>query len=189
MTKLNHDRPIFRYLDNVRREMRNAPAGTVPDDYGDVPITLVTGSGQPRNRQMPLLNEVESEIAFGMIEALSVYVDAELAVIATLPTRQRKGRGNKSKAIAARNIAEKKLVRSCARFLLQGMQSKQLGREQIMTWYGWLHGTFVELGATGACSAWETLNDWAMKSASEQVDELIEQAFRADTPGSVRGKV
>lgn len=176
MTKLNHDRPIFRYLDNLRREMRNAPAGAVPDDYGGVPITVITGSGKPRKKPMPRLNEVEAEIAFGLIEPLAAYVDADLAVFKTMPTLTDKGKGNTAKAVAARNVAEKSLVRACTRFLVQGLQSKQQGREQIMNWYGWLHTAFAEQGETGACSAWETL-EWAMKSASEQVEAIIDKAL------------
>jgi len=187
MTKLNHDRPIFRYLDNLRREMRNAPAGAVPDDYGGVPITVVKGSGKPRKKPMPRLNDIEAEIAFGLIEPLAAYVNADLAVINTMPTLTSKGKGNTAKAVAARNLAEKALVRACARFLVQGLQSKQQGREQITSWYGWLHGAFEEQGETGACSAWETLH-WAMTSASEQVEEIIDKALNADSPGGVTVK-
>lgn len=177
MTKLNHDRPIFRYLDNLRREMRNAPAGAVPDDYGGVPITVITGTGKPRKAPMPRLTDVEADIAFGMVEALSAYIDADLKVIQTFPTLKSKAKGNTAKAVTARNVAEKALVKACTMFLIQSLQSKQQGREQVINWYAWLGNAFEEQGDTGPCSAWETLNNWAMKSASEQFEKLIDQAL------------
>lgn len=179
MTKLNHARPIFRYLDNLRREMRNAPAGAVPDDYGGEPITVVTRTGKPRKALMPRLTNTEAEIAFGMLEALSAYIDSDLAVIQTFPKLKAKGKGNTAMAMAARDVAEEALVKACAQFLIQGMQSKQQGREHLINWYGWLHDVFEEQGETGLCSAWETLNEWAMKSASEQVEKFIDHTLNS----------
>lgn len=187
MTKLNYDRPIFRYLDNLRREMRNAPAGAVPDDYGGVPVTVITGSGKPRKAPMPRLNELECEIASTMLEGLGAYIESDLAVFETMPTLKGKGKGNTAKAIAARNVAEKALVHACVRFLLQGLQSKQQGRDHLMKWYAWLGQAFEEIGEAGVCSAWDTLNNFAMKSASEQLEEIMEKVL-AEPPDEASAK-
>lgn len=188
MTKLNHDRPIFRYLDNLRRELRKAPVGAVPAGYGGVPITLITGTGKPRKTPMPRLNEVESEIAYAMVEALSAYIESDLAVFATMPTLKDKGKGNTAKAIAARNITEKALVHSCVRFLLQGLQSKQQHRrDHVLKWYGWLGKAFEEIDEAGPCSAWDTLNNFAMKAASEQLDEIMAKVLAEQPDDAASG--
>lgn len=188
MTKLNYDRPILRYLDNLRRELRTAPAGAVPGDYGGVPITVITGSGMPRKAPMPRLNDVESGIAYTMVEALGAYIESDLAVFETMPTFKGKGKGNTAKAIAARNVTEKALVYACVRFLLQGLQSKQQGRDQVLKWYAWLGKAFEEIGEAGPCSAWDTLNNFAMKAASEQLEEIMEKVLAEQPDEATAGK-
>lgn len=177
MTKINHERPSLRYLDNIRRELKHMATGAttcdfLPSNYQEkVDAVLLAQENRP---QMPSLTKNESNLALTLLEKLNAYIEASSAVIESLITRK-KGRSETAKEQL--DHAEKELLVACRKFCITLIITSNNGRDNLQDWYRYLKAAFDENNDAGSGSSWETLN-WAMEEASKPLIAAAEEALR-----------
>lgn len=103
MTRINHNRPSLRYLDNLRREIRRedrpAPSWFNPDRAKQFGVQLAKPESFPEYvSDFGKLPVNQQEIAGCAIEAFGAYLDANLGVISLIMKGKSKARKAAKKA-------------------------------------------------------------------------------------------
>ena len=159
MTKLNHNRPLLRYIDSVKRQIALDAQRERDFEGRDAQASLT----HPRDSIFPLLRD-EAGVVSLFFRAIEQYVEAESLVVAALASKSRAGAKVKE-ATQSRESAENQLVRAAAAFTAQTVLSALNGRMNLYNLYG-----KVKQGlSTDSPFLWDTINDFAMRSAMQEV--------------------
>jgi hypothetical protein len=166
MTKLNHNRPYLRFIDNLRRELKYMEAGSLPVGYGATPKSAaVNATGQKREIT---LCKAEAGLALDLLDALDAYIEASSEVVSALSPGLKRGFG------AAKKIqgeAEEKLLAIATKALAQMFLSKSGGDGNFLDWYSQLETRFDDEGGE---MAWDILNNFAMKHAIVVIEKTLD---------------
>jgi hypothetical protein len=166
MTKLNHNRPYLRFIDNLRRELKHMETGSLPAGYGATPKSAAAhATGQTREIA---LCKAEAGLALDLLNALDAYVEASSDVVSTLSP------GAKRRFGAAKKIqceAEEKLLAVATKTLAQMFLSKSSGDSNFLDWYSQLETRF---DGEGGEMAWDILNNFAMKHAIVVIEKTLD---------------
>lgn len=143
MSKINHSRPVLRYIDNVRREA--ARPGVA--DWRTGPMQPATGRGL--SSVMVAFDELPDDhrgIFNLCLARFGEFLEAQAAYIEAIGKRGA-SRGRKAAAEAARAA----LVEATAVLIWMEVEAAQKGYTGALTWYGKFHRTL----STDDRRAWE----------------------------------
>lgn len=163
MTKLNRNRPLLRYLDNVRREMAIHARRTDTLLFGD----STSIAPRPKSDIFPL-TKAESDAISRFFEAIENLLDVEAVLVNALgrnATRQAKRAARE----VNREAAEERLKGMATAFAAQMVLSGVDGRLNLLNLYKTMQTEYAEV----APFLWETINDIAMKEAMQKISALV----------------
>jgi len=153
MTKLNHSRPLLRYIDNIRREINidtrrstSAPA-LCKEDEG-----------------IFSLNSSEEVAVIIFLDSIEKYLEAESAIFEALAKDI-----TKKVKLVKRNNAEIDLKKTATIFLAHMFVAELKGRTGLTKFYKHIE---LEIKANNPF-LWETINDIAMKEAVDKLSAFL----------------
>ena len=173
MTRLNFDRPYFRYIDNLRRELRRQADGRGPDVF-------VTGlrpsvDSTRKSSDEPRLSKWEAGLALNLLNALGSYIEASSDLISALAPGRK---GGYKTARKRRDEAETVLLSAAKRSVVQMVVSESQANSNFLMWYQELEHGFGNCGGEGA---WDILNNFAMREAAEAVETMLQEQSHVST--------
>ncbi len=164
MTKLNHNRPLLRYFDNIRREMAIDARRTDTLSFGGA-----ERSAHGAGCDIFPLSSAETEVVLGFFGSIEHYLDVEIALITAAGVGASKHEKSAARSVSrdeAENRVKSAAVALSARMLLSGLE----GRMNLLNLYRQLESKLK----ADALYLWEFLNDQAMKEAMQQVSKVVE---------------
>jgi hypothetical protein len=170
MTKLNHDRPLLRYLDNIRREMAIDARRTDTLSFGDVQPSVSSV-----NSDIFPLTPAESIEVSEFFSAIEHYLDIESKVIVGLKAGASKQVKSAAKQVS-QHAADTRLKASAVVFSAQMVLSGLENRMNLLNLYKRLEKELRE----DAKFLWELINDVAMKEAMQKITNVIERHVPAN---------
>lgn len=161
MTKLNHNRPSLRLLDNYRRELRNQ--------------ALRVNAGLPMaqklsNNPMPSVSAPARKLIFLMFDAANSYFDLfsewlEAMSPAASKTLQRKQQARKRKL----ETAKEALIDACVALVLEAVQEAYREENGLTCWFEWLQEEAKRTDSSGLYDIIEI----GMKPAFEKIEGTV----------------
>lgn len=162
MTKLNHNRPALRLLDNYRRELRNQSI-RVGDDFAVAKESI--------ENPMPPVSESARELIFSMFDAANSYFDHFSAWIEAMSPDSSKTLRRKEPARKTEfNRAKERLVEACIALVLEGVREASKKEKGVVSWLDWLQ---KEAQRTNSSGLFDIL-DVGVKPAFERIDAAID---------------
>jgi hypothetical protein len=162
MTKINHNRPSLRLLDNYIRELKSQQREySVPDAS---PRSSVVNSGMPTvsaAAQAKILNMFEKADAY--YSAFSNYLDS---ILPKAETSDRKKRASLKEKLDESKV---RLRDSCVQIVLEAMREKIEGNTGVIKWLEWLQS---EAQRTNDYGLYDIL-EIGVKPAFEKVETAI----------------
>ncbi len=163
MTKLNHDRPVLRYLDNIRRELAIDARRTDTLSFGGAQ----SSASRSASDIFPLTS-AESSAVSEFFSSIENYLDVESKLITALKSGASKQAKSAAKQVS-QHTAENRLKASAlvfsAKLVLSGLEN----RMNLLNLYKALEKELRE----DAWSLWELINDIAMKEAMQKINTVI----------------
>jgi hypothetical protein len=172
MTKLNHNRPLLRYLDNIRREMAIDARRTDTLSFGDVQPSVSSV-----NSDIFPLTSAESIAVSEFFSAIEHYLDVESKLITGLKAGASKQAKSAAKQVS-QNAAETRVKASAVVFSAQMVLSGLENRMNLFNLYRKLEKELRE----DAEFLWELVNDIAMKEAMQKITAVIDRHVPANAP-------
>lgn len=174
MTKLNHSRPLLRYLDNICREI--AIEANKIDTLSE---NRRTSTPIAKNEIFPL-NAAESAVFSKFFDAIKNYLGVEFSLITALG----KGTSKQSK-LAAKKVnqeaaevqlmaAEVQLKAAALAFSAQMFLSGLKGRMNLLN----LYKTLGKEIKKSDFFLWKVINDVAMKDAMQEIAVVVDKHTR-----------
>ncbi|MDH6186902.1 hypothetical protein [Polaromonas sp. CG_23.6] len=164
MTKLNHNRPLLRYLDNIRREIA-VEASKADNLFRDTRASIPIAEGN-----IFPLNAIESAVFSRFFSAIKNHLDIEFTLIAA----GIKGASRQSKLAAKQanpEAAEVQLKAAALAFSAQMFLSTLNGRMNLLN----LYKTLEEEIKNSDFFLWKMINDVAMKDAMQEIAALVDK--------------
>lgn len=162
MTKLNHNRPFLRYLDNIRREMGIEARRTDTLSFKNASPSPTVGDVFP-------LTSSEASVAAGFLDAIENYLKVESTLIAAVKpgaTKQSKAAAKLASRDRAEGMLKGAAMALSARMLLSGLE----GRMNLLNLYRRLENEIKEEDYF----LWEVVNDVAMHEAMQKLSALVD---------------
>lgn len=164
MTKLNHNRPLLRYLDNIRREIA-VEASKTKTLFKDIRASTPTA----KDDIFPL-NAAESAVFVKFFSAIKGYIAVEAFLIAALVKRASK----KSKLAVKQadpEAAEVQLKAAALSFCAQMFLSGLEGRMNLLN----LYKTLMKEIKKSDFFLWKLINDAAVKDAMQEIATVVDK--------------
>ena len=164
MTKLNHTRPLLRYLDNIRREIAIEASKTDNLLEGTKALKPIA-----KDDIFPL-NAAEAAVFSKFFSAIKSYIAVEASLIAPLLKRVSK----KSKLTVKQadlEAAEVQLKAAALSFCAQMFLSGLEGRMNLLN----LYETLMKEIKKGDFFLWKLINDIALKDAMEEIATVVDK--------------
>ncbi|UIJ83135.1 hypothetical protein [Rhizobium leguminosarum] len=162
MTKINHDRPTLRLLDNYRRELKSQAK-----EYKKFDNVHITSANKNR---MPTVSQAAQEIILSIFDAANVYFDASSSYLKTmLPDAGKSLRKKKMSLQKELEDAKSNLVNSCVKILIEAMREKLEGKKGVVAWLSWLQ---EEAHRTNNYGLFDIL-ELGIKPAFEKIDTAV----------------
>lgn len=168
MTKINHNRPTLRLLDNYRRELKSQ----AHDYKNSEDVSTKTDN----IHRMPNVSQSAQEIILSIFDAAGIYFDKFSNYLKTISPDAgkslRKKRGFLQKEMEE---AKSNLTNSCVKIVIEAMREKLEGKKGVLAWLIWLQD---EAQRTNNYGLFDIL-ELGIKPAFEKIDAAIaEGAFR-----------
>lgn len=163
MTKLNHNRPLLRYLDNIRREIAVEASKTDNLLKGTRALTPIA-----KDDIFPL-NAAESAVFSRFFDAIKNYLDVEFTSIATGvrgASKQTKLAAKQTDPEAAEVQLKAAALSFCAQMFLSGLED----RMNLLN----LYKTLMKAIKKDDFSLWKLINDVAMKDAMQEIATVVD---------------
>lgn len=163
MTKINHNRPSLRLLDNYRRELKNRSYDTTS--------TLPARPQKPHENPMPEVSEPASQCILSIFDAAEAYYDHFSAWLrASFPGATKANRKKSPELKKKLNQAENQLVEACAALILEGLQEHLRKEFGVVSWIEWLQKEAQRTNSSGLYDILEI----GIKPAFEKIDAAVE---------------
>jgi hypothetical protein len=163
MTKLNHDRPLLKYLDSVKRQIA---LDAQREKEGLVWKNPVRTSA-PREEQIFPLTKEEASAVSRFFKAIEKLLEAEAMLLASLEKKTARG-GKVADRKVAQDAAENQLARAAKAFAARMISSAVDGRMNLFNLY-----KAMEKALKGTPFLWDSINEVAMKSALQEIGQAM----------------
>ncbi|NKL59719.1 hypothetical protein [Rhizobium leguminosarum] len=170
MTKINHNRPTLRLLDNYRRELRSqAHEYSSSETASEI---LVSG----RNKKMPGVSQSAQEIILSMFDAAGRYLEAFSKILKTLSLDAGKSLRKKRASFQQEmEDAKSDLIDVCVKLVVEALREKIEGKKGVVEWLTWFQDEAQRTNDYGLLDILEI----GIKPAFQKLDAAIEEgAFR-----------
>lgn len=157
LTRINHSRPVLRYLDNFRREAGRIGAA----DWRSSAMKPQSTSGTDELMiQFDLLDEEQRGIFNICLERYLAYIDAQGAYIASIGGKRR------SKGVKAKfGTAKAEFVTAAAVLLLLELEAQGRGDLGALDWYGRFHKSMPDQDRR----SWDDFNTLLFEDAMDEL--------------------
>ena len=163
MTKINHNRPLLRFLDNYRRELKS--------QSNRATSTFPARPQKPNENPMPEVSEPASKIILSMFDAAEVYYDQFSAWLEVSFPGAKKATRRKSPELKKKlDQAEDQLVEACVALVLEGVQEHLRKEVGVVSWIDWLQKEAQRTNSSGLYDILEI----GIKPAFERLDAAAE---------------
>lgn len=170
MTKINHNRPTLRLLDNYRRELRSqAHEYNVPEAASE---TAVSG----KIKRMPGVSQPAQQLIISMFDAADLYFVVFSKLLKTLAPDAAKSL-RKKRASFQKEIEDAKsvLIAACVQLVAEALREKIEGKKGVVEWLSWFQDEAQRTDDYGLLDILEI----GIKPAFQRIDVAIEEgAFR-----------
>jgi hypothetical protein len=167
MTKINHNRPSLKLLDNFRRELGIDARRTDTLSFG-----VATSSQNIHRSNIFPLSAEESKVTSRLFDAIEGYINIEEAIVAALNPKATKA-GKTAGRLDRRKKAESELksagIAFCSCLVVSALQN----RKNLQYLY-----LELKMGLTDeAPFLWEVINDVAMRAGAEAIQIVAKKHF------------
>lgn len=163
MTKINHNRPSLRLLDNYRRELKN--------QSNRATSTFPARPQKPNENPMPEVSEPARKIILSMFDAAESYYDQFSAWLEASFPGAKKATRRKSPEIKKKlDRAEGQLLEACVALVLEGIQEHLRKETGVVSWIDWLQKEAQRTNSSGLYDILEI----GIKPAFERIDVAAE---------------
>ncbi len=170
VTKINHNRPTLRLLDNYRRELRSqAHEYSVSEAASEIAV-----SG--KIKRMPGVSQSAQQLIISMFDAADLYFVVFSKLLKTLDPDAGKSL-RKKRASFQKEIEDAKsaLIAACVKLVAEALREKIEGKKGVAEWLTWFQDEAQRTNDYGLLDILEI----GIKPAFQRIDVAIEEgAFR-----------
>ncbi|MFS2154808.1 hypothetical protein [Rhizobium sp. Rhizsp42] len=168
MTRINHNRPILRLLDNYRRELNRLQRDLPEEDRSrKTPATSV---------RIPKISQAAHLKLLEMLNAASVYFDTFSSYLKSIsPDAKSSVRKKRSAFEKSLEDAKKNLKGTCIHLVIEAMREKIEGESYVIPWLEWFQKEAERVSHSGLTEIFEI----GIKPAFEAVAAAIDESASA----------
>lgn len=165
MTKLNHNRPTLRLLDNYRRELKS-----LQREYSVTDDTRHHAEGYSR---MPSVSQAAQAKILNMFDQAEAYYRSFSSYLKSIsPNAGSSPRKKRRSSKEALDKSRADLTDSCVQLVLEAMREKIEGKTGVIKWLEWLQSDAQRTDDHGLYDIFEV----GVKPAFERVEAAIAQS-------------